>query len=140
MNSLVLLILLSGVSFSWNEKLPQDCLSYEPSTVMLKGKIGRKTFAGRPNYESIKKGDEPEIYWVLRLTKPICVNGDESMPNGENPEKNVSDIQLGLDEEQYARYKDLLGKEVVVRGTLSHALTGHHHTNVLLKVTEIKML
>ena len=138
MKLLIALVFLFGVGFSSNEKMPQDCLSYEPAAVTLKGKISRETFAGRPNYESIKEGDEPETYWILHLSKSICVNGDESMPNGENPEKKVSDIQLGLDEEQYARYKDLLDKEVIVIGSLSHAITGHHHTNVLLKVAEIK--
>jgi hypothetical protein len=137
MKLLVLLMLLFGIGFSSNE-MSHDCLSYESATVMLKGEISRKTFPGRPNYESIEEGDEPETYWILHLTNPICVNGDESIPNGENPEKDVSDIQLGLDEEQYVQYKDLLGNQVVVSGKLSHAITGHHHTNVLLKVAEIK--
>ena len=138
MKSLVLLVLLCGVGFSFEKVMAQDCRSYEPATVTLKGEMSRRTFAGRPNYESVKEGDEPETYWILHLTDPICVNGDESMPNGETPENNVSDIQLGLDEEQYAQYKELLGKQVVVSGKLSHAITGHHHTNVLLKVTGIK--
>src|SRR5437762_13578091 len=92
MKLLVLLMLLFSVGFSSSDKIQQDCLSYEPATVALKGTISRKTFAGPPNYESIKKGDERETYWVLHLTKPVCVNAD--MPNGETPEKNVSHIQL----------------------------------------------
>jgi hypothetical protein len=138
MKLLVLLILLLVSGFSSNEKLSQDCLSYESATVTLKGEISRKTFAGRSNYESIKEGDEPETYWILHLTKPNCVNGDKSMPNGESSENNVSDIQLVLDVEQYTQYKDLLGKQVIVSGKLFHAISGHHHTNVLLKVAEIK--
>ncbi len=31
---------------------------------------------GRPNYESIKNGDEPERYWLLYLPKGVCVHGD----------------------------------------------------------------
>ena len=38
---------------------PQDCLSYQPAAVTLKGVIARETFAGPPNYESIKDGDVP---------------------------------------------------------------------------------
>jgi Domain of unknown function (DUF4431) len=131
MKLLVSLLLLFGGGFSPNAQMPQDCLSYDPTTVTLKGKLSRKTFAGPPNYESVKKGDAPETYWILHLTRPICVSGDE-------PEKNVSDIQLFLSEEQYARHKDLLGKRVVVSGKLWHASTGHHHTNVLLNVAGIK--
>ena len=131
MKSLVSLLLLLGGGFSPSAQMPQDCLSYDPATVMLKGKLSRNTFAGPPNYESVKKGDAPETYWILHLARPICVSGDE-------PEKNVSDIQLFLSEEQYARHKDLLGKRVVVSGKLWHANMGHHHTSVLLNVAEIK--
>ncbi|HEX5734736.1 MAG TPA: DUF4431 domain-containing protein [Blastocatellia bacterium] len=138
MKLLVSLMLLFGVGFSSNASMPQECLSYEPATVTLNGKITRKTFAGPPNYESLKEGDTPETYWVLHLTKPICVNGDENMPGGEEPERNVSNIQLILSKEQYARYRGLVGKRVEVSGKLMHAITGHHHTNVLLTATGIK--
>jgi hypothetical protein len=118
--------------------MPQDCLSYEPATVKLMGKIIRKTFAGPPNYESVKEGDRPETYWILHLSRPICVNADENMPGGEEPERNVPDIQLILSTEQYTRYKSLLGKRVEVSGKLMHSITGHHHTNILLTVTGIR--
>ncbi len=132
MKLFISLVLLVGVVFSPNNNSQYDCLSYEPATVTLNGKITRKTFAGPPNYESIKKGDAPETYWILQLAKPVCVNGEE-------PEKNVSDIQLVLSEKQYAQYEGLLGKRVFVTGTLFHAETGHHHTDVLLKVRGIKV-
>lgn len=75
---------------------------------------------------------------MLHLISPICVNADEKIIGGEKQEKNVSKIQLILTEEQYAQYKNLLGKRVEVSGKLWHAHTGHHHTNVLLTVIEIK--
>jgi hypothetical protein len=37
-----------------------QCLSYAPASVTLTGALTSKTFPGRPNYESIEKGDEPE--------------------------------------------------------------------------------
>lgn len=132
MKLIISLVLLFGGSLSSNAKVPQGCLSYDPATVTLRGRLSRKIFAGPPNYESVKKGDAPETYWILHLTRPICVSGEE-------PEKNVSDIQLFLSEEQYAQHKDLLGKRVVVNGKLWHASTGHHHTSVLLNVAGIKI-
>jgi len=48
-----------------------ECMNYEPDAVSLTGKIIRKTFPGRPNYESIKAGDEPETYWILISDKPF---------------------------------------------------------------------
>jgi hypothetical protein len=138
MKLLVSLMLLFSDGFSSNAAMLQDCLSYEPTTVTLNGTITRKTFAGPPNYESVKKGDAPEVYWILHLTKPICVNADKNVTGGEEPEKNVYDIQLILSEEQYARYKGLLGKRVEVSGKLMHSFTGHHHTKVLLTATGMK--
>ena len=138
MKWLVSLILLFGVGFSSSAMRPQVCLSYEPATVTLKGKISRKTFAGPPNYENVKKGDTPESYWILRLSKLICVNTDEKIIGGEKRERTVSNLQLILSGEQYAQYKGALGKRVEVSGKLMHAHTGHHHTNVLLTVTGIK--
>ena len=129
--AVLLMLLISAVSFEARQR--RDCLSYEPSTVRLKGTILRKTFAGRPNYESVKKGDEPETYWIFHPAKPVCVAGDE-------PETNVRDIQLVFpDMKQYRRYASLLGKRVAVRGKLFHASTGHHHPNVLLEVASINL-
>jgi len=135
---LVLLLFLCVSGLSSPEQKPQDCFSYEPATITIKGEISRKTFAGRPNYESIKKGDEPETYWILHLSKSVCIdNGAKATPD-DVPEKNVSAIQLILSEDQYARYKDLINKQVIVRGKLLHAISGHHHTKVIMEVAEIK--
>jgi len=137
MKLIVLIILLFGVSFSMHGQLPRRCLSYEPPAVTLTGRITRKTFPGRPNYESIKKGDEPETYWILHLTQPVCLNGGESP---DVPEKYVSDMQLVfMSEQPYVRYRKLFGKRVVISGTLYHAHTGHHHTSVLITVNGMKV-
>ena len=60
------------------------------------------------------------------------------MPGGEEPERNVTDIQLIISKEQYARCRSLVGKRVEVSGKLMHSITGHHHTKVLLTATWIK--
>ena len=36
-------------------------------------------------------------------------------------------------------YKKFIGKTVCVKGTLFHAFTGHHHTDVLMDVRSIKV-
>lgn len=139
----ILLLGMSVVGFSpaRGAEGSQPCLSYEPATVTLKGTVSRKTFSGPPNYESVEAGDQPETYWVLRLTKPLCVKGkgDDGQDPDDQPESGVADIQLNLNEDQYAKYRNLVGKEVTVTGSLSHAFTGHHHTAVLLTVTEMKV-
>src|SRR5437763_459337 len=120
MNLLILLILFFQVGISSGKSQSHDCLSYERSVTTLNGVIDRKTFAGPPNYESIKDGDEPETYWILHVNKPICVqgNGGANDDPDAQPEDNVSRLQMNLDEEQYAQYKDLVGKQVSITGKL----------------------
>ena len=112
-----------------------DCLSYEPAEVRLTGTISRKTFPGPPNYKSIRKGDKPETYWVLHLAKPICTTADAD----NDAESGVMDLQLILTGKQYALYKKFVRRKmrVTIKGNLSHAITGHHHTPVLMQVVNI---
>ncbi len=112
-----------------------DCLSYEPTEVRLTGTISRKTFPGPPKHESIRQGDKPEKYWVLHLAKPICTTA--SVDN--DAESGVTDLQLTLTGKQYALYKNFVRRKmrVTVKGKLSHAITGHHHTPVLMEVVNI---
>src|SRR5437763_8082055 len=86
----------------------QNCLAYDTDDVRLTGTISQKTFPGPHNYESNRKGDKPETYWILHLAKPICttVSGDN------DAESNVTDLQLILPitdsaqfKKDYARFK-----------------------------------
>jgi hypothetical protein len=117
----------------------QSCLSYETDGVKLTGKIKRMTFPGPPNFESVKKGDQPEVAWILRLDKPICVKADQSNEFDE-AENNVTDIQLALAQGAEAKWRAFVRNRVpvVVTGKLFHAHTGHHHTAVLMEVADIK--
>ena len=113
-----------------------DCLLYEPASVTLRGKVFVKVFPGRPNYESIKKGDEPEGAWLLRLAKPICVKGDDN----NEAEAQVSLIQVVLHQDkQFSQLRRLRRKGAVTfTGTLFHEITAHHHAKVLIWVTGMK--
>jgi len=140
MNLFIILMLFFQVGISSGRSEPRGCVSYEPTVVTLKGVIDRRTFAGRPNFESIKDGDEPETYWILHLNNPICVEarGRRSDDPDSQPESGVSRLQMNLDEKQYAQYKDLVGMQVSVTGKLAHGFSGHHHTDVqLVGITEI---
>jgi Domain of unknown function (DUF4431) len=108
-----------------------DCLPYEPAVVELTGRVERQTFPGRPNYESIEAGDEPETYWILHLSEPACTRQDDEA------ERNLTRMQLLLSAEQYDAYRPLLGQGVVARGTLMEAVTGHHHTAAMLRVQSL---
>ncbi|GEM_PF-496859 len=119
--------------------LPQsDCLSYETPDVKLTGRVIRKVFPGRPNYESLKKGDEPEPAWLLHLAKPICLKASEQNEVDE-AEGRVTVIHLVLRGKQFAQLRKLRRKGgVTVAGSLFHSFTGHHHAAVLMTVSSIK--
>ena len=115
------------------------CLSYGPAVVTLKGTITPKTFPGRPNFESIERGDEPEAVWILALTESTCTSEQKVDEHTIEAEANVRELQLTIGDQQlYERYQPLLGRTVNVSGTLDHAVTGHHHTPVILDVTGIE--
>lgn len=137
------LFLLLALSFSLlataRDAAAQDCLSYDPAEVKLSGRISKVTFPGPPNYESVKKGDQPEVAWVLRLSEPVCVKAGQEN-DFDVAEKDVTDIQLLLEPGEYARWRTLARSRapVIITGKLFHAHTGHHHTAVLAEVTDIK--
>lgn len=115
------------------------CLSYEPKVVKVVGVLTPKTFPGPPNYESIRKGDRAETDWLVELHSPVCVAEDKADPDLNPSQDRVIEMQLVLDPSAYKTYKRLIGKDVIVSGTLFGAHTGHHHTPVLVTVKSIEI-
>jgi hypothetical protein len=114
------------------------CLSYAPALVTLTGTITSKTFPGRPNYQSIEKGDQPETFWILNVAEPICTN-DGAHPSLNPAEKDVSNLQLLFKNVQlYQTYTPLLNRTVKVTGSLFSATTIHHKTEVMLQVDSVE--
>lgn len=95
------------------------CLQY--GAVSLTGRLVQQTYPGPPDFESVTKGDEPRVIWILQLDRGICIDGsDSSYPSAYNERE----IQLVLGADQYARtddyaqYRDLLGQKITVTGRL----------------------
>jgi Domain of unknown function (DUF4431) len=117
-----------------------DCLHYEPTEVVLRGTLERATFPGPPNYRSVLDGDAAEEAWFLRLDQARCV---EASPSDESnrAQARVFEIQLTASGQGGgARYEQLVGRPVEATGTLFGAHTGHHHSAVLLTVSELRGL
>ena len=111
------------------------CLHYEPDTVAVTGTLARMTFPGRPNYESIKDGDEPETGFYLRAATPICTIGStDSTMTDEGSLHGVRLVQLLLDSSGYARLRPQLGHLITLSGRLSVGETGHYHAPLALEV------
>lgn len=113
------------------------CLSYAPAPVILSGALTSKTFPGRPNFESIEKGDEPETYWILTLGQPICTIQSEDGLNASLYDVSVLQL-LVTNAGMYQTYRSLPGTNVKVAGRLFSATTAHHHTPVMLQVISME--
>ena len=114
-----------------------QCLKCQPDTVTLEGVIYARDFPGPPNYESIRHGDERMRYWILRLSKSTCVEGDDF---DHATAANVRDLQLVFpDESFYKRYRALVQRRARFRvtGSLFHQETGHHVTKILVNVRSL---
>lgn len=118
-------------------KLDKEWLSYEPAVVELRGKLITKWYYGPPNYGEDPITDSRELLPILVLDHPVNVRGNpdpEAGPNKVSVE-NVRDMELVLT----IPHKNMIGKKVIVKGTLFHGFTGHHHTDVLMSVQEISL-
>ncbi|HEX3158629.1 MAG TPA: DUF4431 domain-containing protein, partial [Gemmatimonadaceae bacterium] len=102
------------------------CVRLEPDTTTLRGTLVRLTFPGPPNYESVADGDSAESIFALVVPQGVCTIV-------ENRTFHVQLMQLLLSAEDFERYRPLHSREVEVRGTVSRAETGHHHTPLLLR-------
>jgi len=113
------------------------CLPYGPSIVELTGTLERRDYPGPPNYESVEQGDARETTWLLHLDKQACTleGADASDP----PRVGLGLMQLVFANgaRDYDKYRSLMGKHILARGTLFGAQTAHHHTCVLLTVSEL---
>jgi Domain of unknown function (DUF4431) len=117
----------------------RKCLDYGPSVNTVAGRITREIFPGPPNYEDVQKGDEPETYWILEPTHAACMNPDSRDGLGSKGLTNVHRIQLIFkNHPEYDKYSALVSQPVIATGTLFEGITGHHHTDVLLFVRELR--
>ncbi len=109
----------------------RHCLAYEPDTVAIEGKLERRTYFGPPGYGEHPRTDARETYFYLSLAAPVCTGaGHDSLIDG--PTTNVRLVQLLLDSTGYAALRPYLRRRISLRGTLSGAITGHHHAPLLL--------
>jgi hypothetical protein len=115
--TLTAVVLLSATT--WSGSVAAGCLRY--GVVSLTGRLVQQTYPGPPDYESVTKGDEPRVIWILQLERAICIVGSDSSYPSAYSEREIQ-LVLGTDQyargDQYAQYRHLLGKEIIVTGRL----------------------
>jgi len=109
-----------------------QCLSYR-GEVTLRGTLFRRTYPEQPNYKSIAKGDAAATYFFVSPDTPFCVDAGDTK-NNEPAEPHVKSVQLAFSGQQdsYGPLRQHLSKRVECHGSLYHAISGHHHSPVLL--------
>lgn len=118
--------------------LSPTVVDYEPSIVHLAGILRENICPGPPEYASIEKGDDPEHIFVLTLDSPVHVK--ESTPKKDSwnePEENVTEIQVAA---SCSEAQHLVGKHVMISGSLFHAITANHRTDVIMLNNSIELV
>jgi hypothetical protein len=112
-------------------------LSYEPATVELEGRLLVQTKYGPPNFGENPKTDKRVRVPMVVLTKAINVRGTPGDALNATSVQGARRIQLVFTDAA-TDYKSLVGKDIVVKGTLFHAHTGGHYTDVVMSVQSIE--
>ena len=94
----------------------------EPSS--LTGALDYVIFPGPPNFKDVQGGDSPEPSYVLRLSTPICITGDESADRT----KPFTSVQIQETDATAGQLHGFLNKTVTVKlGGQKAADSGHDH-------------
>jgi len=101
---------------------------------MFRGRLEFVVFPGSPNFANVRKGDYPEPTYILRLSDPICITGDDFA----DPSRMFSTIHLVPSDPTAGALRALVGREVDV--TLKEPMaanTGHHHAPLVAWVETV---
>ncbi len=123
-------LLWSGVAIADADS--NTCLQYG-ADVTIQGRLVQQTFAEQPNYNSIANGDAKATYFFLAPDQPLCA-APGHVDAGDVGEENLKIVQLVFmgKEDMFGPLKPLLGQPVQCKGQLMHAISGHHHSRILL--------
>lgn len=102
-----------------------SCLDYGPMS--LTGRVVRQTYAGPPDYESVTKGDQPIVIYLLQLDYTLCIVESQLLA------QNTREVQL---EWRAGDPASLLGKKVTVTGELIRG-EARHDKRVVMVAAEI---
>jgi hypothetical protein len=107
-----------------------SCMDYGPAS--LTGTLVRQTYAGPPDYESVTKGDQPIVIYVLQLNYTLCLNESRVVGQG------IREMQLQWSGAGPGPFSDLLGRKVTVSGELIRGDAKHDKRVVLVasKITQ----
>ena len=107
-----------------------ECPSFAGREWEFTGHLVNGISPGPPDYESVTSGDKPVTRWYLQLPWPACF--DEY--------KHLTRFQLSVEPQEVDRFRQYLGKEIRVRGTLAEGVPGAHTTSLVVNVSSLVRL
>jgi len=108
---------------------------YEPDTAIISGTMIEKTFYGPPGYGESPATDSQESFYLLVVPQPVKIFSNSQEQEAEGIDVSIQDIDtIQLIPSDSIRLKPFLHRKVQLHGTFSGAVSGHHHTSVLLWV------
>jgi len=120
------------IALSAHAGAESQCLKYNEDGVVLAGRVVFTTFFGPPNYGENPDTDSKEKQAILKLEQPICVNADpKTYEDAEASQAEVTLVPI-----QKIGFNQYTNKRIQVTGNLFHAISGHHHTPVLISVSQ----
>ena len=122
------------LTVGWAAHSEEAWVDYEPAVIELSGRVVPRNYFGPPNFGESPEIDEKRTAVILVLTHPINVRGNPVDPVNQETERDVREIQLAFQRENDPRLA--VGRDVVVRGRLSHSFSAYHVTKVLLSVQD----
>lgn len=93
---------------------PAGCVAYDSDTVSLAGRVIRRVYAGRPGYESVARGDEPDTVLVLVLDRPLYTVTTVVFAAHDS----VREVQLYVTRKDFLSTLGQLGSRMTLRGTI----------------------
>ena len=132
-----LVILLSGGAPA-RFGVADSCYHYKPASVSLTGRLVQRTLPGPPNYQSIARGDRPQVVDLLILEAPMCTIADYKDSPNTDAFQGQDTVQVRKTESTWRDVRRLTGSRVVVTGTLSEWALGPDRTPVVIDPTEVR--
>jgi hypothetical protein len=138
MPSVFVLAVVAGAS--GQSQRADSCYHYKPAVVVLTGRLIQRTLPGPPNYQSIARGDRPDIVDFLILDAPICTIADYKDSPNTDAFRGQDTIHVRRAEATWRDVRRLTGQRVTVRGTLAEWGLGTDRTPVVIDPTAVTPL
>lgn len=136
--SSVVILIVAGAQPRGRPGVADSCYHYRPAPVSLTGRLIQRTLPGPPNYQSIKRGDRPQVVDLLILDAPLCTTPDYKDSPNTDAFQGQDTVQVRRAEATWREVRRLSGRRVVVTGTLAEWALGPDRTPVIIDPTEVR--